>query len=407
MSPKPLPPGSDERCLDPLAVDRLEIDERIERASTLPGRAYQDSDYWQRQRERLWPRVWHARLEPGPGLTPWPLLPGVLDEQLLLVASQAGLRCLSNVCTHRGALLIERGPPHGPSLAHAPVEAALPSSIRCPYHGRRFGLDGRCQHMPEFEAVDGFPAETDDLRSFPIERAGPLVFTCLDAASPAMELRAGLAWLRGRLGSVYRRLESAHERGELKLVSSRRYELAANWALYCDNYLEGFHVPFVHPALNKALNFRNYRTELFGQGSLQVGVADDQLSADGCFELEPGDLDFSPPGDAKARRVAGYYAQLFPNILLNFYPWGLSVNLVQPRTAETSYVQYLVYGWDGAAPGNGAGADLPQVELEDEAIVAQVQRGLKSRAYTRGRFSPTREQGVHHFQRWLLKQLQA
>lgn len=414
-----LPPGSDTQ-LDPLAVDALRIDPRIERASTLPGRAYQDSDYWQRQLTSLWPRVWHAHVEPAPGLTPWPLLPGVLDEQLLLVRSEDTLRCLSNVCTHRGALLIdpEASAVAAPCAGPGAALAELPTSIRCPYHGRRFSLDGRCQHMPEFASVENFPAETDHLRGSPLERIGPLLLTCLDPGSPAVDLKAGVEWLRARLGSVYRRFESAHRQAELKLVSSRRYELAANWALYCDNYLEGFHIPFVHPALNRALDYRDYRTELFPQGSLQIGVADAKQGAAGCFELEPGDRDYAGPqaalrGEAahgEATRepplIAGYYAQLFPNLLLNFYPWGISINLVQPRSAETSYVQYLVYVWDPSRLGQGAGADLPQVELEDAAIVAQVQRGLKSRAYTRGRFSPTREQGVHHFQRWLLGQLQ-
>ena len=60
--------------------------------------------------------------------------------------------------------------------------------------------------------------------------------------------------------------------------------------------------------------------------------------------------------------------------MLNFYPWGLSLNLVQPLA-------------------------LDQVEMEDEAVVMTVQRGLRSRLYQRGRYSPGKEQGVHHFHR--------
>lgn len=370
-----------------LGVDDLEIDPRIEHAATLPGVAYTDSAYWQRQLTHVWPRVWLFRTAPARAVEPWRPLPGVLQDSLVLVQDGGELRCLSNVCTHRGALLVTR--------------ACDAQSLRCPYHGRRFALTGRCQHMPEFERVVGFPADTDHLRSYPALRLGPLVGACL-SSSPLVDLEAGLAWLSHRLGSVYQRMLQAFAAGQATLHFERRYELRANWALYCDNYLEGFHIPFVHPALNQALDFGAYRTELFGQGSLQVGFADSKQPDPACFSLEARDADFEHPSG----RVAGYYVQLFPGLMLNFYPWGLSVNLVEPTGPESSVVSYLVYVWEAERLEVGAGADLHRVELEDEAIVEQVQRGVRSRAYGRGRYSPTREQGVHHFQRWLLRGMQ-
>ncbi|MEZ4374458.1 MAG: SRPBCC family protein [Polyangiaceae bacterium] len=371
-----------------LHPDELEIDARITHAATLPGIAYTNSIYWQRQQRQLWPRVWLFSAAPTARVSPWQPLPGVLSEPLLWI-DDGELRCLSNVCTHRGALLVTK-----PSDVH---------SLRCPYHGRRFGLTGRCQHMPEFAEVVDFPADTDHLKSFPTLRLGPLVGTCLAPDEPLVDLASGLDWLSRRLGSVYRRMLEAFSSGTASLHFERRYELRANWALYCDNYLEGFHIPFVHPALNQALDFGSYRTELFEQGSLQVGFADAKQPDAACFALEQGDPDFAQPGG----RVAGYYVQLFPSLMLNFYPWGLSINLVEPSGPESSVVTYLVYVWDAERLEVGAGADLHQVELEDEAIVEQVQRGVRSSAYTRGRYSPTREQGVHHFQRWLLSALKS
>ncbi|MEZ4233542.1 MAG: SRPBCC family protein [Polyangiaceae bacterium] len=369
--------------LDP---DELSIDPRIEHAATLPGVAYTDSVYWQRQLSGVWPRAWLFRSAPSARVEPWSPLPGVLREPLLWI-EDGELRCLSNVCTHRGALLVTR--------------AGDLQSLRCPYHGRRFGLGGRCQHMPEFEGVVGFPGESDHLRSYPVRRLGPLVGTCLSEA-PLVDLDAGLGWLARRLGSVYRSMLEAFESRRARLCFERRYELRANWALYCDNYLEGFHIPFVHPALNQALDFDSYRTELFEAGSLQVGFADARQPDAACFALQPDD----PDHGHSAGRVAGYYVQLFPGLMLNFYPWGLSVNLVEPSGPESSVVHYLVHVWDDSRFGVGAGADLHRVELEDEAIVEQVQRGVRSSAYSRGRFSPKRERGVHHFQRWLLSAMQ-
>ncbi|MCA9243853.1 MAG: hypothetical protein KDA32_07875, partial [Phycisphaerales bacterium] len=105
--------------------------------------------------------------------------------------------------------------------------------------------------------------------------------------------------------------------------------------------------------------------------------------------------------------VAGYYFWLFPNLMLNFYPWGLSVNIVKPLRADRTRVSFLAYVVDESKLDSGAGAELDRVEREDEAIVEMVQRGVRSRLYDRGRYSPTREQGTHHFHRLLCEFLTA
>ena len=99
--------------------------------------------------------------------------------------------------------------------------------------------------------------------------------------------------------------------------------------------------------------------------------------------------------------VAAYYYWIFPNLMLNFYPWGLSVNVVQPRGIDRTRVLFRSYVWDAGKLGDGAGNDLDQVEMEDEEVVQQVQRGVRSRFYDRGRYSPSKEQGVHQFHRLL------
>ena len=171
---------------------------------------------------------------------------------------------------------------------------------------------------------------------------------------------------------------------------SRDYEVAANWALYCDNYLEGFHIPFVHAGLAAVVDYGSYETELARWGTLQVGRAKD---GEDCFD--------------GPERIAAYYAFLFPATMLNFYPWGLSINVVQPLAVDRTRVSFLTYVRDAErlARGGGAGADLHRVEMEDEAVVEAVQRGVRSRLYRAGRYSPTRETGVHHFHRLLAEVL--
>lgn len=355
-------------------VGELVIDPDITRAQTLPSALYHEQAWFERQRELLFPRTWSAfpeappEAEPGT-LHPWRLLSGCLDEPLVLVRDEGGaLRCLSNVCTHRGNLLVG--------------EPCVAQGIRCRYHGRRFGLDGRFVHMPEFEDAAEFPSPRNDLPGVPLHTWGPLVFTSL---APSIAIDEQLASVRERVGFL------PIDAARFDAGTSRTYEVAGNWALYCDNYLEGFHIPFVHPALNVALDYGAYETELLPHGVLQLGVAE---AGEPTFELPPDHRDHG-------RRIGAYYFWLFPTTMLNFYPWGLSLNVVLPQGPTRTLVAFLSYVWDASKRDGGAGAGLHQVELEDEAVVEATQLGVRSRLYDRGRYSPTREQGVHHFHRML------
>jgi choline monooxygenase len=162
----------------------------------------------------------------------------------------------------------------------------------------------------------------------------------------------------------------------------RDFTVKAHWALYVENYLEGFHIPFVHAALNEVVDYGSYASELDRYSNLQLA-------------------------HDKQGRVAARYWWVFPNLMLNFYPWGLSVNVVQPQAIDRTRVLFRSFVWDESKLERGAGAGLDRVEAEDEAVVEAVARGVRSRLYTRGRYSPTRERGVHHFHRLLCEFLGA
>lgn len=356
----------------------FEIDPDIRRAATLPGRFYRDANVFERVRESVFARSWlflgdTARVsEPGT-VEPVTLLEGFLDEPLLLSRdTDSRLRCLSNVCTHRGNLVVG--------------EACQRTTLVCAYHGRRFDLDGRLRSSPEFEDAAHFPGPRDHLPEIALRTLGPFAFAALETARPFEEL---VGDLEKRLGWM------PLDRFVFDPARSRDYDLAANWALYCDNFLEGFHIPYVHPSLNAVVDFQQYTTELFPASSLQLALARDPRDA---FDLPAGSPD-------RGRSVAAYYWWLFPNLMLNFYPWGLSVNVVRPLAVDRTRVSFRTYVWQPEKLERGAGAGLERVEREDEAVVEAVQRGVRSRAYQRGRYSPSREQGVHHFHRLLAQRL--
>jgi len=350
------------------------VDPDITLASTIASEFYCDPDSFTLARQRVFARSWQwigdlGELAAPGSLAPRELLAGHLDEPLLLARDAAGaLRCLSNVCTHRGNLLVK-----------APCRA---EQIRCGYHSRRFDLSGRMTFMPEFEQAKNFPAASDDLPRVPFGQFGGQAFAGIAPAMPFEDcfgpIAERLAWLP---------LQSFRHAP----ARDRDFEVAAHWALYVENNLEGLHIPFLHPALNQVLDMHNYRYELQRYSNLQLALA------------KPGELAFEPPpGSAEhGQRVAAYYYWVFPNLMLNFYPWGLSLNLVQPLAIDRTRVSFRSYVWDAGKLDSGAGSGLDQVELEDEAAVEAVQRGVRSHWYRSGRYSPTREQGVHHFHRLL------
>jgi choline monooxygenase len=350
------------------------IDADIRIARTLPARVYADPALFVEERERIFARTWHYAsyddsVKVSGQVHPFTLLPGMLDEPLLLTRdADDQMHCLSNVCTHRGTLVVE-GDGHAQQL-------------RCRYHGRRFTLDGRFHSMPEFEGAIGFPSPADDL---PHVALGCWERFLMVAISPAMSFADVIDPLRERLAwAPFAELA-------FDAAGARDYLVNANWALYVDNYLEGFHIPYVHQSLAGTLDYGAYAVELERYGVLQLGIA---KPGEPSFHLPRGHRDDGKP-------VAAYYYWIFPATMFNVYPWGISVNVVTPLAVDRTRVSFLPFVWDETQRDRGAGSGLDRVEREDEAVVESVQRGVRSRMYDRGRYSPAREAGVHHFHRLL------
>ena len=345
------------------------IDPDIRKAHTLPSRFYTEESSFVEVISRFsecWHFAAHESQLVGNNVLPLDHMESLLGEPMLLTSEDI-IRCLSNVCTHRGMLVA--------------TESCSASALRCGYHGRTFGLDGSMRNMPEFEHVEGFPSRSDDLNEFNLRRWKGLLFTGIDPSRFTDFLKE----LEDRIGWM------PIENFEHDPSRHRSYDIDANWALYVDNYLEGFHIPYVHGDLHEELDYDSYRTELFEGGVLQVGIARDRES---CFDLPKTSPDYG-------QRIAAYYYWLYPGLMLNFYPWGLSVNLVVPLSVYRTRIIYHGFVWDRSKLGDGAGGDLDKVEAEDQDIVEATQRGVRSASYDRGRYSPSKETGVHHFHRIL------
>ena len=135
----------------------------------------------------------------------------------------------------------------------------------------------------------------------------------------------------------------------------------------------GFYVSFVHKNLAKQIDSKTYKTKILDNGVLQYVTS-------------------------KNEDTYAYYYWIFPNIMLNFYNWGISMNIVEPLSINKTRIKFLTFSISAKNIKKSID-ELNQVELEDEEVVLNVQKGIKSRYYKSGRFAPEMERGVHYFHR--------
>lgn len=337
------------------------IDARLEHASTLSSAFYTDSGVFDREMRRLFARTWqlagHASQVRDAGAF---FTTTVGFEPVVVVRGGDGvLRAMSNVCRHRAGP-IARGEGKRPVL-------------QCGYHGWTYDLSGRLRTTPEFDGAAGFERDACRLPQFGVDTWNDLVFVNIDAAAEP---------LTSFLGELVTDMPK-HDYSGFRLARRKSWELDCNWKVYVDNYLEGYHIPMVHPGLFRELDYPNYRTETKKNYSIQYAPTRNPE------RIRTAD------GDDQVR-----YFWIFPNLMLNVYPDNFSTNLILPLGPERTVTLFDWYFDDPQAKQaqvDETVAFSDEIQLEDVEICEAVQRGLRSDAYDTGRYSPQRENGVHHF----------
>jgi choline monooxygenase len=340
----------------------------IERADTIPASWYTSDAMHDFDGDVLfapsWQYVGHVSQLANPGDY---LVAVVVNNPILVVRGHDGvLRAFHNVCRHRaGPLVTENG-----------CSARM---LQCKYHGWTYTLEGMLRGVPHWDRVDLFDKKDFGLKPVHLDQWEGLLFVSLAEPKPLEPVEAQFEGIRARIAPVNLATLTFHRR----VV----YPIACNWKVYIDNYLEGYHVPIVHPELNKVLDYSRYVTELHPRYSLHYSP----------FRT---DADNSMYG---ASTTEAYYGYFFPNLMLNIVGDRLQINQVIPVDAGRCEVifDYLYRDLSSSAALAQIAADIAYSEMvqrEDEEICAHVQRGLCSRSYKTGRFSVEREEGVHHFQ---------
>ena len=169
--------------------------------------------------------------------------------------------------------------------------------------------------MPKTEGMKNFPSTQDDLSVVPVEKWRQFIFASL---APNFEFRELIRDVEERVG--WMPIENFAYREDL----SKEYHVKANWALYCDNYLEGFHVPHIHKGLAKKLDHKTYETITLENAVLQIANGNTNNNVlQNSEKLE--------------QNLYGLYYWIFPNLMLNFYSWGLSINITSIASQNITY----------------------------------------------------------------------
>jgi choline monooxygenase len=359
----------------------LDVHEQIECAQTLASNFYTDHAILEIEKARIFRRTWqlvgtldHAcgEVNGAPRTIADPesfFTADIAGEPVLVVRDEQGtLRAFSNVCRHRA----------GPIA----LGSGCKNVLRCQYHGWTYTLDGRLIGTPDVEGVEFFDRSNMGMFPLRLETWEKFIFVNFDPnAEP----------LSAYLGQIPKQAGGFQFQG-LHSVERRDYVINCNWKVYVDNYLEGYHIPIAHPGLMKEIDYAHYRTDTYRYYSQQFAPIR-------AMKPEDSGERFYAPGTGLQEAL---YFWVFPNLMLNIYPDNISTNLIVPLSHEKTLTIFEWFFHDVNSAKvkervQRAVAFSDEVQQEDIGLCENVQRGLRSSTYDRGRYSVKRENGVHHF----------
>jgi choline monooxygenase len=336
---------------------RHPLEPAAEAMETAAAAGYGDPAQWRRERTEIFARTWqflgHESALPGPGS--W-IAETVAGYPVVVVRGEDGvLRGFHNVCRHRAGPLTDG--------AAGRCEGALV----CRYHGWRYALDGRLKLARDFGPAPGFDPRDFSLFPVQVQTWRGLIFVRMDDADDPLA-----AWVT----PLEARLDGA-DWSDLKVALVRAHPLACNWKTYVENYLEGYHVPILHPGLDAEIDSARYRVTMDGRTALHE----------------------APPRAADTV-YAGLWAWLWPNLGVNVYgaDQGVMIERIAPLGPAATRLDYLYLSPGGKPVGEETLAMSDAVLTEDRRIVERVQENLDAGVYRTGRLSPRHEGAVGAFQ---------
>ena len=374
----------------------------VELASTLIPDAYRDDVFFAQERDALWSTAWVcvglAAQVAEVGQT---IVRDVAGTSIIVTRDTAGdLHGFHNVCRHRGSQLVECD------------QVVKAKRFRCPYHAWAYALSGECLGTPLFEGSD-IPVDQramfdmGDAKSFDKADYG-LIEVAVDAWGPLLFVNLGAdpIPLADWVGDLPGRFSNYGLEG-WTVAAAKRYEIGANWKLIAENFMEYYHLPWVHPELIKVSRMEDhYRFQGRGMYTGMMTNPVSQADNSGWLQLPPA------PGLTDDELVSGRFIHLFPNVSISVLPNHMFVMILTPRasghTSEQTYIltHPSTMETDGAVDALAKLADFwDHVNTEDIEIVERVQTGISTTAYAGGRMCYRFEEPLHRFQNMVIDRM--
>ncbi|MEM7030278.1 MAG: aromatic ring-hydroxylating dioxygenase subunit alpha [Chloroflexota bacterium] len=375
----------------------------VEAAMTLIPEAYTSDAFYQLEQERVFANSWIPV-----ALTAQVRQPGdvqvveVAGQSIIITRNKQGkLRAFYNVCRHRGAMMLDQD-----------CTRLQGKRIRCPYHSWAYSLDGECIGTPLFEGsdipdtmqgafdmggVDQFSRDDYPLFSVAVESWAYLIFINL-AENPAP--------LAQQLGDLPERL-APYCLDEWIACRQETFTFKANYKLVGENFMEYYHLPWVHPELIKVSRMEDhYRWQ--GEG-MYTGMMTWPISAGD----EGGWLGLPPMKQlADQYRESARFIWLFPTVSLSIMPNHSFVMITRPYSPAYTIEDTYILAHPESLQTEGAEAELDQlaqfwrlVNNQDIGIVEKVQAGLSMRPYRGGRMCYHFEEPLHRFQNMIIDKM--
>ncbi len=375
----------------------------VDQATTLIPDAYTSEAFYALEQERIFATSWvHVATTSDFETVGDTVVADVAGRSIVVVMADDGrLNGFHNVCRHRGTELADAGCRH------------VGRAIRCPYHAWAYDLGGACIGTPLFTGseipedqqgvfdmsdAEGFDRAAYDLFPVRVETWGFMVFVNLSVAA---------APLADHLGDLPART-AGYRLEDWRVVADRTYDIAANHKLVGENFMEYYHLPWVHPELVKVSRLRDhYRWQGAGMYTgMTTWPISQNSDAGGWQGLTPA------PYLSGADAEAGRFIWLFPNVAVNLLPNHALLLTAQPAGPDRTIEQLRLLIPGTTEPGTATDDGVANlldfwhlVNTQDIEIVERVQRGLSNPAYEGGPMCYRFEEPVHRFQNMVIDRM--
>jgi choline monooxygenase len=322
----------------------------------LAAAAYVDASAYERERQAIFRRHWQMLGSAAQVAEPGQYVAAeVAGWKLFALRGRDGtLRAFHNVCRHRGARLLAEG-------------AGRCDVLRCPYHLWLYDEAGRLRRAPWFGDAPGFDVADWPLEPVHVEVWRGLLFVAIDPVEPLLR----------QLGDLPEELADVPLE-DYAVTAERHFAMTSNWKTYTDNFVEGYHVPGIHPGFVKVIEFEQFET----------------VACDGLVRMTAPQRGGSIYG--------GKWLWMWPNWTLSTFPGGINTSRINPTGPGHTELFYSFHFADISAAGEAARSRTIETNCgivrEDFEVCEHTQRNYASGAYRPGPLSPRHERSVAYFQ---------